>query len=231
MFDSHTHILPGIDDGSGSIAESLAMLDALRDQGVSEIAATPHFYADYMSPDRFFAERVAAWENLKPYLSPDYPKIRLGAEVRYFEGLHRINRIEDFCIGGTKLLLVEMPECTWTTRMISSIVDLNNRECVIVLLAHIERYLCFRNKNAIDQLLQCGVFAQASTSFFVKERRTAMRMLQEGKIHFLGSDCHNMTGRKPDFASALKVISHDNGKEWSRALEQREVEILHETQN
>ena len=229
MFDFHTHILPEIDDGSRSIAESLAMLEELRNQGVSGIAATPHFYANYMSPDSFFAERQAAWEKIESNRSPDSPEIRLGAEVQYFEGLHRFDRIEDFCIEGTELLLVEMPVCTWTTRMISSIVDINNRACVKVLLAHIERYLCFRNQKAIDQLLQCGVFMQASTGFFMEKRRKAMRMLREGKIHFLGSDSHNMTSRKPDVASALKILARENGGEWIRKLEQREAVILHET--
>ena len=41
MIDFHSHILPGMDDGSKSTQESLEMLDMLRAQGVDTVAATP----------------------------------------------------------------------------------------------------------------------------------------------------------------------------------------------
>ena len=45
MIDWHSHILPGIDDGSGSIEESLALLKMQREQGADTVIATPHFFA------------------------------------------------------------------------------------------------------------------------------------------------------------------------------------------
>lgn len=45
MIDLHSHILPRMDDGSRSTEESLQMLTALAAQGVTDVAATPHFYA------------------------------------------------------------------------------------------------------------------------------------------------------------------------------------------
>ena len=53
MTDIHTHILPQMDDGSQSAAESLAMLEELARQGITCIAATPHFYAQENSPAEF----------------------------------------------------------------------------------------------------------------------------------------------------------------------------------
>ena len=41
--DFHTHILPGMDDGSSSIEESLAMLQAEGDAGIERVVFTPHF--------------------------------------------------------------------------------------------------------------------------------------------------------------------------------------------
>ena len=43
MIDIHTHILPGIDDGSSCIEESISMLGMLMEQGVGTVVATPHF--------------------------------------------------------------------------------------------------------------------------------------------------------------------------------------------
>ena len=45
MIDFHSHILPGMDDGSQTVEESLTLLEMLRAQGVDTVAATPHFYA------------------------------------------------------------------------------------------------------------------------------------------------------------------------------------------
>ena len=141
------------------------MLKELSRQGVTGVAATPHFYAQWSSPDHFFAERQAAWERLEPNLLTNAPEIRLGAEVQYFEGIHRLKGLEKFCLEGTELLLIEMPMCMWTTRMISAILEVNSREGVRVMLAHIERYLQYRNKKALAQFLQHGIFMQVSTGF------------------------------------------------------------------
>ena len=46
MLDFHTHILPGVDDGSRNVDESMQMLARMKEQGVSQVVATPHFYAD-----------------------------------------------------------------------------------------------------------------------------------------------------------------------------------------
>ena len=53
MIDWHSHILPGIDDGSGSIEESLALLKMQREQGADTVIATPHFFADDETVDEF----------------------------------------------------------------------------------------------------------------------------------------------------------------------------------
>ena len=46
MIDFHSHVLPGIDDGSDSVATSLAMLAEMKAQGIEAVFATPHFYAN-----------------------------------------------------------------------------------------------------------------------------------------------------------------------------------------
>ena len=53
MIDFHSHIRPGMDDGSQTVEESLTLLEMLRAQGVDTVAATPHFYAG-KTPRRCF---------------------------------------------------------------------------------------------------------------------------------------------------------------------------------
>lgn len=231
VFDFHTHILPGVDDGSRSVEESLEMISALSAQGAWGIAATPHFYAQRSSPERFFQKRDAAWERLSESLGEDAPEIRLGAEVQYFEGIHRCGGLEDFCITGTNLLLVEMPMGEWTNRMVSAVLEVNSRGSTRVLLAHIERYMSRVNNRYWDEFLDNGVLIQASTEFFIQKRWTSMRLLRQGKIHVLGTDSHNMGSRKPNLAQALDTIGRKNGEELLRELSQREALMLNETEN
>ena len=59
--DFHSHILPGIDDGSKSIEESLEMLALSYGSGVRRMVATPHFYPRHQNPDSFVLERAEAF--------------------------------------------------------------------------------------------------------------------------------------------------------------------------
>lgn len=217
MIDIHTHLLPQMDDGSKSLMESLAMLRALADQGVSRVAATPHFYPGETSREEFLARRGAAAARLEEGLTPELPRIMLGAEVYYFEGIARAEAAEELRIQGTELLLVEMPFRAWTARMVDEVLDLNARRGMRVLLAHIERYLRFQKPEVWDVLEEAGVLFQSNASFFLdwKTRRKALRMLKAGRIHLLGSDCHNMTTRPPRLGEALAAV----GPEGRRMLE------------
>ena len=56
--DFHSHILPGVDDGSRSVEESLEMLRAVARQGIGTVVATPPFYANHDTPERFLRRRL-----------------------------------------------------------------------------------------------------------------------------------------------------------------------------
>lgn len=64
MIDFHTHILPGVDDGAENIETALAMLREEAVQGVNQVFATPHFYADEETPEAFLERRRASFEGL-----------------------------------------------------------------------------------------------------------------------------------------------------------------------
>lgn len=53
IIDFHSHILPGIDDGSRDVSMSLELLKESRNQGIGAVVATPHFYANNNTIDRF----------------------------------------------------------------------------------------------------------------------------------------------------------------------------------
>jgi len=210
MTDIHCHVLPRIDDGSRSVEESLAMLEALAAQGVDRAAATPHFYADESSLEEFLDRRAASMEKLAEVWRPGLPALKLGAEVYYFDGMSRCERLDALKIEDAGLLLLEMPLCRWSRRMLQEVREIQESRAA-VLLAHIERYLHWQDRETWDALADWGVLNQCNASFFLRwqTKRKALRMLREGKIHLLGSDSHNMENRPPRLDAALAAMGRE----------------------
>ena len=83
MTDLHSHILPGMDDGSSCPEESLAMLAMEAAQGITLVAATPHFDPRTDEPQAFLERRALAEAALRGAMGADprLPRLILGAEV------------------------------------------------------------------------------------------------------------------------------------------------------
>lgn len=224
MLDIHSHVLPGIDDGSRDVAESIQLLTALRKQGIDTVVATPHFYAYHHSPERFLQKRSQAYDALKSYDLSRLPQILLGAEVLYFDGMSHVEQLMDLRIENSHLLLVEMPFEPWSKRSVNDILSINEREDCTVLLAHIERYLPFQKKELWQELLENGVKMQVNASFFLRwqSKHKAISMLNKGMIHFVGSDCHNMSTRPPLIGDAMTCIKKKCGPEALVYLQRQE---------
>ncbi len=216
MIDWHSHILPGMDDGSKDAAESLAMLRLLREQGVETVVATPHFYANDENVPTFLARRAKALEMLTEQLPADAPKLRLGAEVRYYQGISRMEDLQDLRIEGSKLLLLEMPMSVWTEYMVRELIELSGKGSVKVVLAHVERYLKLQKQQTWERIADSGILMQVNGSFFTSlaTRRKAVSLLDGGMIQLLVSDCHNMTSRPPQLGKALEVIRKRFGDDY-----------------
>ncbi len=216
MIDWHSHILPRMDDGSRSVAESIAMLEAEASQGVGTVVATPHFYADDESVESFLERRRISLEALKAETPDGLPKVILGAEVRYYPGISRLEGLKSLRIEGTKLLLLEMPMATWTESVVRELVELSAKSSFRIVLAHVERYMSLQNKGVWDRIIENGILMQSNAGFFTAfgTKRRALSLLKRGTVRFVGSDCHNMTGRPPLIGKAFDVISKKLGNEF-----------------
>lgn len=228
MIDLHAHILPGMDDGSRSAAESIAMLQCLSRQGVTDVAATPHFYAAENDPERFLERRASAWEKLTAQLPEDLPRIHLGAEVLFFEGINGFSGLHTLCIRGTDTLLLEMPFYQWNTRMLKELADLPQCSGLTVVLAHVERYLAFLRPEQLLLLRRSGLLFQANADFFCRfrTRRKALHLLQEGLIDVLGSDCHDLADRAPRMDEAAAYITSKLGETAAHRLSAQAAGLL-----
>lgn len=218
MIDFHSHILPGIDDGCSCVEESVELLELSKKQSIETITATPHFYALHDHPERFLERREKAKALLENALSEfsDLPKIIAGAEVSYFEGISDCSFLKELKTENTPLLLVEMPMCRWSPRMISELCDIYEKNRIVPLIAHIDRYIrVLHNKHIIDELNGMPFLIQANSSFFLsrKTSKLALSLLSKEKIHLLGSDCHNTADRTQNLGSAFDIIEKKLGRD------------------
>lgn len=231
VIDFHSHVLPGIDDGSASVEESLGMLRASAQQGITCLMATPHFYAHRDNPEHFLKRRKEAELRLREAMEKEdgLPELIVGAEVRYFRGISQSDAVFQLTYEGTKALLVEMPESRWTEAMYRELEDIWTNHKITPVIAHLDRYIGpFRDHGIPKRLEELPVLVQANASFFLRSRTSdmAIRMLKAGQIHLLGSDCHNMDNRPPNLGPALEYIEKRLGLDALQWIHNHEKIVL-----
>lgn len=209
MLDFHAHILPGIDDGSGDIETSCKMLKMLDEQKVDIVVATPHFYYDEISLENFKKQRKNAFDLLLENSTEKRPKIALGAEVRFFYGLDLYPDAEELCVEGSRFMLVEMPFDKWEPKVYKTLYNLRNKREITPVIAHAERYFYYNpKKEMMSNIVQAGALLQYNASFFYRAltSHSAFNLLKNGLVQFIGTDCHNMDDRCPNYRMAFNVL-------------------------
>ena len=97
------------------------------------------------------------------------------------------------------------------------------------VVAHVDRYIApFRTYGIPKTLEQLPVLVQANASFFLNRGTAsmAMKMLRQGQIHLLGSDCHNLTSRQPNLGPALDRIRSKLGQGALNGIEECGRDLL-----
>lgn len=230
MIDFHTHILPDIDDGSSSVEESVRMIEILCSQGVKQIVLTPHFYAYRSSVEGFCKNRESALKKLISELKNNDIAVELyaGCEVLFFEELWRVENIRDFCIKGTDCILIEMPFSSWENSTVEKIINLFNKGFIPVL-AHFERYLRYKgNAKRINELINSGVLLQMNCDYLNKfsTRGKALKFIKKGIVFALGSDCHNISDRKPNYEIAGQLLKKKLDKRVYEKFIKRQASVI-----
>ena len=231
IVDFHSHVLPGIDDGSKSVEESISMLRMEMSQGIRRVVATPHFYARYDDPEKFLTRREDAVSKLLSAMEgePMMPKLSVGAEVYYFQGISDCDVLHQLTIDKKKYILVEMPHVPWTDRMYRELQDIHYKLGLIPIIAHVDRYMKpFQTFGIPERLAELPVLVQANADFFLRPmtRGLALRLLRDGAIHLLGSDCHNLTTRVPNLDRALQIIQKRLGTQAIEHIQACADEVL-----
>lgn len=196
MIDFHSHILPGIDDGSKSCEQSVAMLKTLASQGITKVIATPHFYPN-QDINEFISNRQESYEKLMDFIREKevgpIPEILLGAEVLVGAELANSSELHRLCIENTSYMLLEMPYGVWAS-WVHQVVDEIIARGMTPIMAHIERFEGIVGIDAINTLMQKEVLGQMNTYSLgaATTGKLCKKLIKHQMVHVIGSDVHRV---------------------------------------
>lgn len=230
MLDIHCHVLPGIDDGAQTTEEAFAILRMLKDQHVDAVIATPHFYSDRNTVEKFVESRNKAYEKISMHEEFScLPPLFLGGEIRYYKGISDAAELELLTLGKSKYLLLEPPFMALSAYLIDEVQDLYLNRNITPIVAHVDRYLQFDHWEHVIELFRYGnVLGQVNASSLAGpfSGKKSMALLSGGYCQFIGSDAHNTNKRKPEMGKALVKVARICGNQVMQTIDENNHHLL-----
>lgn len=221
LIDIHSHILPGIDDGARTLAESVAMLRMAAAAGTTDIVATPHanqryVYDEALVESKLQELRVAAGNGIRVHrgcdfhLTPENVSEALADPAKY-------------SIAGRGYLLVEFaddeaPETAG--EIFRKMLGVGLRPVV----THPERNPVLRERLELVELwVDLGCFVQSAAlsvlgRFGNSAKEVVDRLLRNSLVHFLASDAHDCSKRTPTLDGAWEYVAKEFGERAAKGL-------------
>lgn len=214
MYDIHCHIFPGVDDGSGSIVDSVEMAMVAAGSGVKGIIATPHcnipgIYENYWSSD--FDSRLEKLNNeLKKKNVPltVYP----GQEVfAYGDIFNRLKRGEIITLNHSDYVLIEFDFGTYESE-VYSVVQKIIAEGYKPIVAHPERYgFAYEIPDSVKKINNMGALIQLNGDSICgklgyRSMQVSKYVLANSLADFVASDAHSQYSRTPDLTEAHEIV-------------------------
>jgi len=216
MIDIHSHIIPGIDDGSRNMEMTLEMLRNAEKDGTKEIIATPHYLLE--SGEATINEIKVLVEKINSIVNKEGIKIKIysGQEVYFTE-----NIIENYTQGNigtlnnSRYMLIEFPIQKLDKNIFDVLYELQIRD-IVLIIAHPERYKPFIEKpSLINDFIDEGYLFQMNSGslegkFGEKSKKIANLFLANNIYNFAGSDAHNIKDRNTGLKKAMNLLKENS---------------------
>lgn len=195
--DMHSHLIPGIDDGSKSMEESLDLVRRMAGYGLSKIITTPHIMSEYY---RNTPEIIGmGLEDLRKAVKQEGISIELEAAAEYYMDeifLEKVKEGEPMLTFGDNYILVETGFINKPQMLLDIIFHLEMAGYKPIL-AHPERYqYLIMDKKLQEELFDRKLLFQVNllslTGFYSKQVKDfGETLLEKGVVALFGTDCHN----------------------------------------
>jgi len=215
-WDIHSHLIPGIDDGSNDVNESMEMIRSLVKIGFTHFICTPHIMSDFYKNDR--QTITTAFNKLIDAIQIEKLDIHIEFAAEYYLDEGFVDKLEndDLLTFGDNYLLFETSYMNKPSNLKDVIFKMITKGYKPIL-AHPERYTyMFDDFYKYEDLYNTGVLFQINTNsltgyYSKKSMKIAQKLIDTNMIDFLGSDCH-----KPKHVSVMKQAM--STKHYLRAL-------------
>jgi protein-tyrosine phosphatase len=224
VIDLHSHLLPGVDDGSRTVEQSVRVLERLASQGVTGVCLTPHLLASAAAlgvpeaHDRAFQGlRLAA---------PSQPTLYRGAEVMLDRPLDAsVAQHRRLTLNGSRYILVEFPRLV-AAQTVQHALELVIAIGLVPLLAHPERYRCCR-PEVVHRWKSLGALMQVDGPTLLSPRprgERARELLEGGLADVIAADNHGDERSVATVAAAMQA--HGGGLQAQQLLLQNPLAIV-----
>jgi protein-tyrosine phosphatase len=219
--DIHSHVLPGIDDGAGTLEESVAMALQAAASGTSDLVATPHASNAYPY-DRKVAQSLcddlqdAVGSAVRIHLGCDFHFSYSNIQAALADPMH-------FTVNKAGYLLVEFSDLAIPPNAGEVLAQLREGG-ITPVITHPERNAMLRRNIALlrdwsDQGTYLQVTGQSLLGHFGREAQEASdQLIQEGRVHFVASDGHDWEARPTRLDKAYAHLVSRFGEPYAQLL-------------
>ena len=224
MIDIHCHIVPNIDDGAKNLEDALEMAKIAYSEGIRKIVNTSHYHPnfEYINGKELF-EHVREFNDILKSNNIDI-EVLLGNELYYSDDIIEIIEQKEFyTLNNSKYLLIEFPPLRFPKNIVDIVYEIKLRG-YIPILAHVERYKEVQeNVNIIYDCINEGALIQVNSSSIIGKNgneieRVSKILLENNMIHFVATDAHSSTRRRPIINETYDYIARKYGDEKAEML-------------
>ena len=220
MIDLHCHIIPGVDDGSESLDESIEMCRIAARDGITKIVCTPHNVVGKYNNNS--AKIMSCVKELQADIDSKNIPLTLypGCEIHLdFNLVKKIKAGELMTMNNSgRYIILELPGETLPQNLDESISSLVFAG-IIPIIAHPERNLAIRSNPALlYRLVKLGALSQLTTSSLIGRFGSTIEefsifLIEHNLVHMMATDAHSSRQRRPILSKGLKRLKEIIGQE------------------
>lgn len=224
MIDIHHHLLWGLDDGSKSIENSIAMARIAADDGITHVVCTPHANGQYEYSPQVVADKI---NSLQQTLDEEGIALKLGRGCDFHMSYDNIQDAKldpaRFSVNGLGYLLVELPDYGLSQALTETYYQLR-LVGLTPILTHPERNPTLQSDpRRMVEWMRGGLLLQITAGSVLghmgkQAQKMAHDLLAKRWVHFLATDAHNVTSRPPRMREAYELVAEKYGSEYAHAL-------------
>jgi protein-tyrosine phosphatase len=245
LADLHNHLVPGVDDGTASVEESLESLRSLRAEGIAALITTPHLLLPRLETDAEIERELAGHRRAFDRVlaaaagAVDLPAIGLGQEIWASNAteIRRILNRTDVGLGGTEYLLIEFGFQLTGTHLdvVDAVMEAGRR----IVIAHPERYhflpdtdplelaATWRERGALLQI-NTGSLNGHYNAHSPESKRLAWALIQMGAADFVCTDHHGIRRHGVSPLEAWDaLVAHGHEDDAERLMSTGPGQIVH----